>query len=176
GGRWLHILTGDIIPPNNVRLTRFSLENQLQSLRNSTPEIWFYIPLDKILLYSNPVSFDETHTIQGRIGFSDELIPNDKLIIMLTDRLAGSAGESFVDLMFSMENTLVMGQNTGGVLNTDGRYSNLSLPNSGILFGLGRAVILHPEGHLIEGVGIAPDIWVRGDALQAALALISNNR
>ncbi|MCL2285617.1 MAG: Gfo/Idh/MocA family oxidoreductase, partial [Firmicutes bacterium] len=99
-------------------------------------------------------------------------IENDRLIILLTDRFTASAGDAFADLMLNMENTLIIGQNTAGILLTCMMYTRLSLWRSGVPFGFGATIHIHPEGHLPEGIGIAPDLWVNGDALTAALALL----
>ena len=109
------------------------------------------------------------------------LINSDTMIVLVADRHTASAGEMFVDRLFSMENTLVVGQNTFGMVvagGVPGVSSFLSLPHShsGFHVGFSNAFFSHPQGHVREGVGYAPDIWVHGDALTAALALIDNNR
>ncbi|MCL2406098.1 MAG: hypothetical protein FWC92_11225, partial [Defluviitaleaceae bacterium] len=49
------------------------------------------------------------------------------------------------------------------------------LPQSRIPLQFGSGMALFPEGHFQESVGFAPDIWVSGDALTAALGLIENH-
>jgi len=71
--------------------------------------------------------------------------------------------------MLNIENTLIIGHNTAGVLHTDLTYPRLVLPHSGIEFGFGRTINIHPPGLLPEGVGIAPDIWFTGENLVSAV-------
>ena len=83
-----------------------------------------------------------------------------------------SGGETFADQFTNIENTLVIGQNTFGMLTTSSGTPHY-LPNSGMPVSMGRYLLLHPENTWIEGVGFEPDIWVVGNALNAAFALIS---
>ena len=76
-----------------------------------------------------------------------------------------------VDLFFNMENTLVVGQNTGGALLSAGSMP-IALPNSGISVTFSNAMYVHPANHFQEGKGFAPDVWVNGDALVAALGML----
>ena len=99
------------------------------------------------------------------------IMPNDSLIIVLTDRYTSSAGERVVDLALSMENALIIGQNTAGVgraLGTPPFY----MPYSGLPFTFGAGLIFRPPGLFAEGIGIAPDIWSTGCALEAALVFL----
>ena len=105
------------------------------------------------------------------IKFPDIDVPNDKLIILLIDRYAASAGENFTDQILSLENTLVIGQNTAGVLLTGG-MDQFFLPNSDIQIDMGIIYNIWDEAHFKEGAGISTDVWVIGDALQAALAML----
>lgn len=99
----------------------------------------------------------------------------EQILIVLVDRITGSAGELFTDLAFNVQNTLVVGQNTFGTLTTSLSFPSLQMPNSGITLALGNCCLyFHPEGHFAEGVGFAPDVWVTGDALAAALAMLRN--
>jgi len=43
-----------------------------------------------------------------------------------------------------------------------------------LAFGFGWAISKWPDNLYAEGAGIEPDIWVMGDALEAALALLSD--
>ena len=166
--RWLHALTGEIVPSNYIWLSArpynssdfdFSLSNAAQNPPNS----W--------RTYANAGPFGEDHTIFNTSP--RRIVPREQMLILLTDRETGSAAEDFVDRAFNIENTLVIGTATRGILAFDATYQSVNLPNTGIPFGLGRAMMLWPDGHFAEGVGIQPDIWVSGDALAVALALIS---
>jgi len=104
----------------------------------------------------------------------DGIVYNDTLIILLTNHLTESAGEFMTDILFNIENTLVIGTNTGGTfVSTYGRAS--VLPRSRIRFYFNCTYLIHPPNHFSEGLGIAPDIWVRGDALEAALRMLDRH-
>jgi len=169
GQRWLYELTGEIVPTNSVNLStwpyesgRFAFDpyNPFQNLPGSIDGFIFEGP------------FGEGYSISNHLP--REVIEREQILILITDRFAGSAAESFADLAFNITNTLVIGAPTAGVLAFDLTYPQLTLPNTGVPFGLGRNMFLWPDGHFAEGVGIQPDIWVEGDALEAALALIRN--
>ncbi|MCL2573641.1 MAG: S41 family peptidase [Defluviitaleaceae bacterium] len=167
--RWLHTLTGEIVPSNFVSLNtqeydpalfEFNPNNQFQN----PPDTWSYFRAFEPFGDGYTLSHNEPRRIVQR----------EQTLILLTDRGTLSAAEAFVDMAFNITNTLVIGTATAGMLAFDATYSNLFLPNTGIAFGLGRTMMLWPEGHFAEGVGIQPDIWVDGDAMAAALALISD--
>ena len=165
--QFLHILTGELVPQNFVSLHTNSYEDLTRQVND---------PESAGGLISAEVA--ETYNPFVPIGnltafyFPDRLIENDRLIILLVDRFSASAAEGFADLLLNVENTLIIGQNTAGALNFDAISTNLRLPLSGLHFMLGHTVMIHPEGSLIEGRGIAPDIWTHGDALIAAVAML----
>jgi hypothetical protein len=76
----------------------------------------------------------------------------------------------FVDLMFNIENTLIIGGHTAGVL-TSIPSESFVLPNSKIPVVANDLFFLHSPEHFAEGIGFAPDIWVHGCARAAALVL-----
>jgi len=103
------------------------------------------------------------------------IVPHDQLIIILSGRRTFSTGERMVDLALNLRNTLFIGHNTGGVYIT-GRSSWIpALPNSRIRIEFGGGMHIFPDGHFREGVGFAPDIWVTGCALAAALGMIEHH-
>jgi len=165
--RWLHALTGEIVPSNYIWLSahpynssdfEFNPDNAAQNPPNS----W--------RTYTDVGPFGEGYTIFNTAP--RRIVPRDQLLILLIDRGASSAAEDLVDRAFNVENTLVIGTATSGALAFDATYPSINLPGTGVPFGVGRAMMLWPDGHFAEGVGIVPDIWVAGDALAAALALI----
>ena len=169
--QWLYELTGHIVPENHVWLSTFTYEELSRE-----PVGAFTPPADYFRRYVGFAPFDETHSIMSFVNDTGNLIESNPLIIMLVDRYVASTGEGFVNKMFGMANTLAIGQNTAGIFLGDGVYTmaGMTLPNSGIEFGFGRGVIAHPQGHFAEGVGIAPDVWVHGDTLAAALVLLGS--
>ena len=138
---------------------------------------WLYY-LTGRSVHQNFVELSARGYSQGQINTDPrEIVEIDQKLVFLTDRWTSSAGEVFVDAAFSMTNTLVIGIPTHGVLVASGAHpdSGYSLPNTGLPFGFGSTLYVWPEGHFAEGVGILPDIWVDGDALTAALALLRNS-
>ena len=163
--RWLYALTGEIVPSNFVQLATGGAEGaeaSIGSYRFSNPESYS-------VYFTNFREFGENY----RIAFDlpDRVVEREQVLIVLTCRLTASAGEVFVDLAASMSNTLIIGSPTSGTLAFSGS-ANMHLPNSGLLFRFGRAMMVWPDGHFAEGAGIQPDIWADGDALAVALALL----
>jgi len=165
--QWLHILTGEIVPGNYFGMRVNNYDTFRETVINSPYDSWFFNPIDLLDTYYPRIPFGDYHILSHTLP--NRIIENDQLIILLTDRFVASAGDAFADAMLNMENTLIIGQNTGGVLHTDLTYSPLFLPNSGLRFGLGRTIHLHPEGHLQEGIGVAPDIWFTGNFIITAI-------
>ena len=60
------------------------------------------------------------------------------------------------------------------VLTTCMRFTNISLPRTGIWATFGNSRIIHPTGQLEEGKGITPDLWVNGSAFGAVINLLVN--
>ena len=160
--RWLHILFGEIVPTNYLTVTHQGFINDVLRTHD-----------ERFLDYLAPKPLGENH--QLTYTHDKRIISNDQLLIFLTDRFTASAGDAFTDMAFNIENALVIGQNTAGVLQTDGRWFPYILPNSTALFNFGRGLSIHPTGHFYEGRGIAPDIWVNGDVLEATIAMLNAN-
>ena len=159
---WLYSLTGEIVNRSYERFIPFEYFN------------WERCPAC-CFIGSGDLAHPEEY-LEFIEEFRSEHIPgkitsNEQLIIMLIDRRVGSAGEIFADLILGMENTLVIGQNTTGVCITS-EAGTFYLPHSGAEIGIGMSLNVFPEGRFKEGRGIDPDVWVIGDALTAALALL----
>jgi len=165
--RWLYELVGEIVPTNYLQLLTAHFD--LDFHRNNQGGR-FTVSLDSLEFFSQYTITDDGHMIS--FAHTDRIVESDQLFVLLTDRWTGSATENFVDLAFNMTNTLVIGSPTAGVLAFDRTYAMLHLPNSGVNFGFGRGMSFWPKGHFAENLGIEPDIWARGDALEAALALL----
>jgi hypothetical protein len=175
---WLYSLTGEIVPNNFIYLWKHILQPnsemdrrllELERIAQLNREDFFASPyLGLAAPFAQYTPLAENWIISY---LPDRIVSNDKLIVLLVDRYTISAGEVFTDLFFNMENTLVIGQNTGGYLLTTGS-ANYYLPNSNIRFNMPPAIQVFDETHFREGIGIAPDVWVVGDALTAALAML----
>ncbi len=86
-------------------------------------------------------------------------MPNDTVLVVLIDPYTTSAGEWFVSALWRMENVIIIGYPTRGVLTT-GRTVRVALPNSGIAVALPQSIRMEPNLDLREGRGVAPDLWV----------------
>ncbi len=88
-------------------------------------------------------------------------------LLILTDRNTASSAEIMVKcLRDNIPQSVVIGENTSGTLCTgDIRY--YYLPNSKIFLNIPTAVF---SGILEEGIGLLPDYWCKGDALQFAMS------
>jgi len=166
---WFNLLMGENIPSSYISLNRLSDAQYRQILGGgqASPE---HI---SILSFRPDASFDAYHQIQNYPPH--RIVPHDQLIIVLTGRRTASAGERMVDLALNMRNTLVIGQNTAGVYTTARNSWRPVLPNSRIRFEFATGMNIFPDGHFREGVGFAPDIWVTGCALTAALGMIEHH-
>jgi len=178
---FLHALLGELVPSNSIHISTVSniyLESVIELPPGTNPpQSWgnieefedFYFPHDIYDFYYPKAPVGNYHYIYIP---DSRVVPNDKLIILLIDRVTASGGEDFTFRILNIENTLVIGENTSGTHLTKNNR-NLYLPNSGMPTIMGELVI-HPEGQWQEGTGIAPDIWVIGDSLTAALAMLEN--
>jgi len=160
------ISTHGIVPPENM----YGLPAVWYMYFNQSEEAIEFFEMMYEIFGSYIIPLDDYHSLTPP---ADRAIQNDTLIILLVDRFSGSAAEAFTSQILNMENTLVIGQNTFGTLLTSS-FLPMHLPNSGIPFIMGPGHTVHPEGTWQEGVGYAPDIWVIGDALTAALAMLNN--
>jgi len=115
---------------------------------------------------------DESHVITY---MQEEVMTNDRLMILLVDSYSGSASEAMVSRFLRMENTLVIGQNTLGAFSANSGRANTVLPHSGIPFSFGDVAFVHPPNLFSEGRGFAPDIWVTGCALTATINMLNNH-
>jgi len=118
------------------------------------------------------VRLDDNHMVNKPL---DAMVQNDQLIIILTDRLTASAGELATDIGLSLENVLIVGQNTLGVYLTSASSTVYTLPGSGMGFHFHFTVRAFPPGLFSEGRGFAPDIWVTGCALTATINMLNNH-
>jgi carboxyl-terminal processing protease len=85
----------------------------------------------------------------------------DKKLIILTDRHTVSAAERMVMAAKSLGNTLVVGDTTNGTLGTK---ISRELANGWVYSYSVQKVIMY-DGNSYEGIGIAPDIFVKNDLL-----------
>jgi len=102
-------------------------------------------------------------------------IPNENLVIILTDKNINSAGELFVGHLRQLENVLVVGTNTAGTFVTGGLGRTI-LPYSGLVITFGTLLNLRHDLSRFEGVGFMPDLWVPpGESLERVLRFIERH-
>lgn len=172
---WINHLVGESIYPRHL----YVLAMNMRAILPPESALFFDFGVESLLELEDILSRINFHEptqfgVNHFIGFGDdgEVIEREQLVILLTDRFTLSAGELLTDMVFSLSNSLVIGQNTGGALTSNAPITLKALPRSGVQFGFGDTVFIHPASHFPEGVGFAPDIWATGDAQKAALALV----
>lgn len=107
-------------------------------------------------------------------GF-EKTIENNVPIFVLMDMNTASAGESFVEALKSMKNTIFIGSNSSGTGNI-GNVGEYTLPNSGISLCFGSTLFLDSNLEWRDGIGIQPDFWVSpNDADKRVIKFIKNH-
>ena len=165
--KWLAAWTGSPVTTNYRSLMYMGLEQLLSDVPSNpyytSPEDWKTVAGAEAL---------NAHYVEV-FGQPDAFVDSDSLLIILTGKNTASAAEIFVDAARNVENTLIIGQNTYGVL-TSNAYTVMYLPNSGVAVQLGCNLCVFPEGDFEEFVGYQPDLWTSADALEVALNLVQN--
>lgn len=92
----------------------------------------------------------------------------DKQIFVLTSRRTCSAAEAMTDALKNIENTVVIGTNTGGVLMNMANYS-MAMPYSGLLLQFGESMQYFEGSYFQESYGIEPDVYLTGKNLDERL-------
>lgn len=101
---------------------------------------------------------------------------NEVPIIVLTDDMCASAGESALSFLKTMDNVIVVGSNSAGY-QLCGNISEYRLPNSGIRFAIPVSLQFKYDMKNVDGIGYEPDIWCNPkDALEAVYKLIENEK
>jgi len=175
--KWAYLLTGEVIHGNYVQMENWNDEYEfIWTPWGDTSETNpFYFSDDD--WSSLEFLFEEVTTVNGfniRNLTERHIAEREQVLIVLIDRNTASAGEMFTDLIFNIENTIVIGQNTMGCIISNMAYPHLRLPNTRMPFAFGTSVFMWPEGHFAEGTGFAPNVWVTGCALTATLAMLKN--
>ncbi|PYZ97243.1 hypothetical protein CR205_01160 [Alteribacter lacisalsi] len=83
----------------------------------------------------------------------------DSVIFVVTDHYTASAAEYMTQVMKHVENTVIVGTNTAGALNSGGALM-WELPHSNVKMDVPAAFSYHPENLAQEGIGLEPDLWV----------------
>lgn len=104
---------------------------------------------------------------------SNKRIQNNNLIFVVIDKLVASSAEVFIEYLYSLDNVILVGTNTGGALRSNS-FANGRLYNSKIRFSFGNSLSLYNDEVFSEGIGFQPDIWI-GDntAIEKILLLVN---
>lgn len=136
---WIEAFTGETPAANKIL---FSRSNALRSLRN--------YPTFEIA----PIGSERTK-IQLTKG---KPVSNDVTLIILTDSSCGSSVESALNLLSTVENSIVIGANSTGC-QQGGSGQTYYLPNSGVSFTFGGFMKFTRKLKNIDGIGFEPDLW-----------------
>lgn len=99
----------------------------------------------------------------SRFNFIPQWTPRDgKILFLLNGKENVSCGEYFLEVCKSLENTLIVGTNSGGCLTTGGvnSYIPLYLPNSKIEIIYSTQLMLSNRSQDFDQYGIMPDIYI----------------
>lgn len=158
-------LTGSYITPNHYSLTRMVYgPNEPEPDPNS----FYYIPTDIHKHYTKPEVINNHWKLENPEPRS--MAERDQLLIVLTSKHTASSADNFTDITFNVKNSVVIGSNTAGVMLSTASIG-IKAPNTGTIGQMGFNLAVYDPGHFQEGVGIMPDLWASGDALEAALIL-----
>lgn len=104
--------------------------------------------------------------------FQGKVLENSTPILLLTDNMSGSSGESIVTYCRTLDNCLVIGGSTRGA-QIVGNIDNWKLPNSGIGFQFGQSFHFIYSMENVDGKGYEPDLWCNPKtALQSVLNMV----
>lgn len=145
-----------------------SVYNWIRNYTGRTPSLTESNAYRHSLLNSsrNPSTYELAYSKAG------EFIPNNIPVIVLVDDLCVSAGERTIRLLRTMDNVLVVGSNSGGLL-TSGNTHSIHLPNSSIPCKI-PTMIFQDANEGKEYIGLEPDVWCNPiSALDYALNMIN---
>lgn len=147
---WFKGWTGQYAEPRQAGGQRFS-QLRRQNPMLSYPEEW----MGTWDVYSDPGRWVE------REGYT----------FLLTDGGTASSGETVVEHLHSVENTLVVGTQSGGCALVPNNI-HFYLPNTGVELYFGTGLGFHETMENRDGIGYLPDLWVNPpDAMEAVARL-----
>ena len=99
-------------------------------------------------------------------------LKNETPIIVLVDDTCGSAGESMLNDLRSLDNVMIIGSNSAGY-QLCGNQVRLFLPNSNIECDFGTSLFFVFTGENVDYKGYTPDVWCNPkDALDAVINML----
>lgn len=171
--KWLNAYTGQKVGTHAFRVIPF------ETVESGNPGSIGYQSLDTKMNVLGWRTVDRNCSV----GYVEdaEFVNNDRLLIVLTSKLTASSAEIFVDAARSIQNVLVIGENTNGAMRGDAGAS-IKLFNSGLPVIYGKSLLAfaeeestfpEKEPYFQEGRGLLPDLWTSaGQAEELALKLI----
>ena len=88
---------------------------------------------------------------------------------LLTDRITASSGETAVEFLHTVENTLTVGIPTSGC-SLGANHIDFYLPNTGLRLYFGTGLSFNETMENRDGVGYLPDLWVNPVEAPVAVA------
>ena len=168
--KWLSAFVGEQVTGNHLSIQRWSEEEMLAYGQDT--ENQYYVPVEEMQQYEGTSPINAQYMKNGDLP--DTFVQNDSLLIVLTGKNTASAAEVFVDAAVNVENILLIGHNTFGMLISNA-YTWMVLPESGIAIQLGSDLRVFADESFEEYAGFSPDIWVNGaDAEDLAVKLVQN--
>ena len=105
---------------------------------------------------------------------TDMFAENEGLLLTLVSKNSASSSEHFASYAYSIENMLIVGENTAGCMLSSS--AGAQMPNSNMLFCLPSVAATQAAGDFEELRGILPDLWCpASEAEEAALNFILRN-
>lgn len=159
---WFKAYTGHMVEPNSREL-RIVPGTIWREKCYSDPEQW--------AMYTQSISAmglkkDGSYYISRP---EKQFLKNDgPNFLVLVSQKTASAAEAMADAMRNLENTLLIGTNTGGVLTNLANYS-LEMPYSGLLLQFGEELRYWNPSDFREGFGMEPDLYLTGENLEKRL-------
>lgn len=108
------------------------------------------------------------------INKKGKFIKNDVPIFVLVDDLCGSAGESMLLNLYTLDRTLIIGSNSAGY-QIGGNNLDLTLPKSGIAFSFATGIRFNFGLENVDAIGYEPDIWCNPRTAASAVTSMLNN-
>ncbi|MDO5573517.1 MAG: S41 family peptidase [bacterium] len=183
---FLYNLTGDKCEAKMQLATRYSAINQnIEKAISETKklsdfsEVDFYQDNQELV---NGWTADRERGGQARTG-ETVVIDNhakwndyENTIVVLVNQKTKAAAEYFLMKLSTVSNVVIIGTNTAGYMITDSDIDaeDIYLQYTGIPVNYGPTLVLHDKMEDFDTTGWIPDIVTRGDALDAATALLRN--
>lgn len=152
---WFQAYTGALLQPNYAvqRIKPGPVWSQLLFVSQEEKK-WY----DDIMLEMGLTGEGNYYVSRPEKQFEEN---NGATLFVLTSRYTASAAEAMTDAVRNIENAVIIGTNTSGVLINDANYG-LGLPYSGLYMQFGEDFRYWNPDDFQEGYGLEPDIYLTG--------------